>query len=121
MYTLCTFLLLTDDLNNGDSGSATTVVNLDIFESVGVDTTPTDGIPAILAAKHPITAPPPIDPTIRSGFIFLYKLKASKTAWIVLNPPFIMVSLVAACPPAWGIFVSCHFMPCFSNNNPFAP
>mgnify|MGYP005846466493 CR=1 FL=1 len=89
------------------------VVSFATFESEGVDTIPTDGIRAIFAAVHPTIAPPPIVPTTTSGFTSRNNFMASEAALIVLNPPFNNVAFGAACPPAWGMLVSCHLIPFF--------
>jgi hypothetical protein len=51
---------------------------------------------AILAPKHPTTAPPPITPTTTSGFTFLMRRAASTAALEVLTAAFARVFLVAA-------------------------
>ena len=64
--------------------------------SVGVIRMPTDGVLAILAPKHPTTAPPPITPTTTWGCTFLMSLAASTAAFEVLIAALARVFLVAA-------------------------
>ncbi len=86
-----------------------------ILESVGVATIPTAGILAILAAVHPIIAPPPITPTTTSVFTSRQSFAASLDALSVLTPALRMVILLAAWPPAWGMLVLCQSIPFFLN------